>query len=99
MDGALSSLTPSACSSRRRRGRLDARRCTSLAPWSRLGHCFAGARSWWHGSGRSWKDAVLVEGLGNVIIMPRASSAYQDAPVIRRARLGGLLNYYERAAA
>lgn len=38
------------------------------------------------------------QGLGNVIISPRASYAHQDAPVIRRARVGGLLNYYERVA-
>src|SRR6185295_12109203 len=38
------------------------------------------------------------QGLGNVLIMPTAS-AKCGGPVIRRARLGGLLNYYERAAA
>jgi hypothetical protein len=39
------------------------------------------------------------QGLGNVRIMPRVSSAHRVGPVIRRPRLGGLLNYYERAAA
>jgi hypothetical protein len=39
------------------------------------------------------------QGLGNVLIMPDASSKHRRGPVIRRARLGGLLNYYERAAA
>ena len=39
------------------------------------------------------------QGLGNVLIMPDASSKHRGGPVIRRARLGGLLNYYERAAA
>ena len=39
------------------------------------------------------------QGLGNVLIMPRASSAHRVGPVIRRHRLGGLLNYNERAAA
>jgi transposase InsO family protein len=39
------------------------------------------------------------QGLGNVLIMPDASSKRRGALVIRRARLGGLLNYYERVAA
>jgi hypothetical protein len=39
------------------------------------------------------------QGLGNVLIMPDASANRRRGPVIRRARLGGLLNYYERAAA
>jgi putative transposase len=39
------------------------------------------------------------EGVGNVLIMPRASCEHREGPVIRRPRLGGLLNYYERAAA
>ena len=39
------------------------------------------------------------QGLGNVLIMPDSSSQQRGAPVIRRARLGGLLNYYVRAAA
>jgi transposase InsO family protein len=39
------------------------------------------------------------QGLGNVLILPRPSSDYRAGPVIRRPRLGGLLNYYERAAA
>jgi putative transposase len=37
--------------------------------------------------------------LGNVLIMPRASSAQRAGALLRRHRLGGLLNYYERAAA
>ena len=39
------------------------------------------------------------QGVGNVLIMPDTSFQQQGAPVIRRARLGGLLTYYERAAA
>jgi putative transposase len=39
------------------------------------------------------------QGLGNVLIMPDASSKHRGGPVLRRARLGGLLNYYERTAA
>jgi transposase InsO family protein len=39
------------------------------------------------------------QGLGNVLIMPRASSEHRGGRVIGRPRLGGLLNYYERAAA
>jgi hypothetical protein len=39
------------------------------------------------------------QGLGNVLIMPRVSAAPRVGPLIRRPRLGGLLNYYERAAA
>jgi putative transposase len=39
------------------------------------------------------------QGLGNVLIMPDASNNHGGGPVIRRARLGGLLNFYERAAA
>ncbi len=39
------------------------------------------------------------QGLGNVLIMPNASAKHRHGPVIRRTRLGGLLNYYERAAA
>lgn len=39
------------------------------------------------------------QGLGNVLIMPAAAAKHRRGPVIRRARLGGLLNYYERAAA
>jgi len=39
------------------------------------------------------------QGLGNVLIMSRASSANRKGPLVRRHRLGGLLNFYERAAA
>ena len=39
------------------------------------------------------------QGLGNVLIMPDAPSKHRGGLVIRRPRLGGLLNYYERAAA
>jgi putative transposase len=39
------------------------------------------------------------QGLGNLLIMPAASSMRRGGPVIRSARLGGMLNYYERAAA
>jgi len=39
------------------------------------------------------------QGVGNVLIVPRAFSEHREGPVIRRPRLGGMLNYYERAAA
>jgi transposase InsO family protein len=39
------------------------------------------------------------QGLGNALIMGRALIARRDGPVIRRARVGGLLNYYEHAPA
>ena len=39
------------------------------------------------------------QGLGNVLIMPDASSKHRGGLVIRRPRLGGLLSYYDRAAA
>jgi hypothetical protein len=39
------------------------------------------------------------QGLGNVLIMPCVSSAHREGPLVRNDRLGGLLNYYERAAA
>jgi MFS family permease len=39
------------------------------------------------------------QGVGKVLIMPRASCEHREGPVIRRPRLGGLLNYYERVAA
>ena len=39
------------------------------------------------------------QSLGNVLIMPDASANLRRGPVIRHARLGGLLNYYKRAAA
>jgi putative transposase len=39
------------------------------------------------------------QGLGNVLIMSGASNKHGGGPVIRRARLGGVLNFYERAAA
>jgi len=39
------------------------------------------------------------QGLGNVLVEPRACREYRQGPVIRRPRLGGLLNYYERVVA
>jgi hypothetical protein len=39
------------------------------------------------------------QGLGNVLIMPRSVGNRTDGPVMRRPRLGGLLNFYERTAA
>jgi transposase InsO family protein len=39
------------------------------------------------------------QGLGNSLIMPRPVGNRRDGPVMRRPRLGGLLNFYERAAA
>jgi len=38
------------------------------------------------------------QGLGNALIMPCGSVAHRDRLIVRRSRLGGLLNYYERAA-
>jgi transposase InsO family protein len=38
------------------------------------------------------------QGLGNVLIIPRPACERSDGPVVRRPRLGGLLNFYERAA-
>ena len=39
------------------------------------------------------------QGLGNVLIMPRPGSDRKNGSVVRRSRLGGLLNFYERAVA
>jgi putative transposase len=39
------------------------------------------------------------QGLDNVLIMSRATSANRGEPLVRCHRLGGLLNFYERAAA
>jgi putative transposase len=39
------------------------------------------------------------QGPGNVLIPPGALSAPREGPLVRRPRLGGLLDYYERAAA
>ena len=39
------------------------------------------------------------QGFGNVLTMPRASAGHRGGSAIRHTRLGGLLNYYERAAA
>jgi len=38
------------------------------------------------------------QGLVNVLIIPDASSRRRGGPVLRRARLGGLLNYEQAAA-
>ena len=38
------------------------------------------------------------QGIGNVLIMPDPSLANRDGPIRCRTRLGGLLNYYDRAA-
>ena len=38
------------------------------------------------------------QGIGNVLIIPDPSLANRDGPVRCRSRLGGLLNYYDRAA-
>ena len=38
------------------------------------------------------------QGIGNVLIMPDPSLANRDGPIQCRSRLGGLLNYYDRAA-
>jgi transposase InsO family protein len=39
------------------------------------------------------------QGLGNVLIMPHAPAGHRMGSLVRRPRLGGLLNYYERGAA
>ena len=39
------------------------------------------------------------QGIGNVLIEPRAGPANDNGPVRRKRRLGGLLNYYAREAA
>jgi len=39
------------------------------------------------------------QGLGNLLIMPRPGTAHRAGPLVGRPRLGGLLNYYERAVA
>jgi transposase InsO family protein len=39
------------------------------------------------------------QGLGNVLIMPRAPAWHRGGSAIRHTRLEGLLNYHERAAA
>ena len=39
------------------------------------------------------------QGLGNRLIMPHASAADHHGAIQRRERLGGMLNYYYRAAA
>ena len=38
------------------------------------------------------------QGIGNVLIMPDPGLANRDGPIQCRSRLGGLLNYYDRAA-
>ena len=39
------------------------------------------------------------QGLGNQLLMHAATSANDNAPIARRVRLGGLLNFYYRSAA
>jgi len=38
------------------------------------------------------------QGLGNRLLLPSVAPANDAGPVVRRARLGGLLSYYHRAA-
>jgi hypothetical protein len=38
------------------------------------------------------------QGIGNVLIFPEPSPADRAGPVRRHSRLGGMLNYYDRAA-
>jgi hypothetical protein len=38
------------------------------------------------------------QGLGNRLIIPMKSTVNMEGQIERRARLGGLLNYYYRAA-
>jgi hypothetical protein len=38
------------------------------------------------------------QGIGNLLILPDRRSINQDGPVRCRSRLGGMLNYYDRAA-
>jgi putative transposase len=39
------------------------------------------------------------QGVGNVLLMPSSAERSNQGPVTRWQRLGGLLNYYDRAAA
>ena len=39
------------------------------------------------------------QGIGNVLLMQSSAGKRDQGPVMRRQRLGGLLNYYDRAAA
>jgi putative transposase len=39
------------------------------------------------------------QGIGNVLLMPPSTETSHQGAVTRRQRLGGLLNYYDRAAA
>jgi hypothetical protein len=39
------------------------------------------------------------QGIDNQLVRPLASSTDRKGRLVRRSRLGGLLNYYERAAA
>jgi putative transposase len=39
------------------------------------------------------------QGVGNVLLMQRNVETSNHVPLTRRQRLGGLLNYYDRAAA
>ena len=38
------------------------------------------------------------QGIGNVLITPDPGIANRDGPIRRQSRLGGMLNYYDRAA-
>jgi putative transposase len=38
------------------------------------------------------------QGIGNLLILPEFSSSERAGPVRCRSRLGGMLNYYDRAA-
>lgn len=40
----------------------------------------------------------ITQGLGNRLIIPEAGEVNQEGKVQRRQRLGGMLNYYYRAA-
>jgi putative transposase len=38
------------------------------------------------------------QGIGNILIVPDRNPVSQNGPVRCRSRLGGMLNYYDRAA-
>ena len=39
------------------------------------------------------------QGIGNQIIEPPAATGTEEGAIVRRSRLGGTLNYYEKCAA
>jgi hypothetical protein len=52
-----------------------------------------------HSFGEHYHRQRNHQALGNLLIMPRPVSDRRDGPVVGRPRLGGWLNFCERAAA